>query len=124
MKRLLPVLLLACLGTTSCVLYLDCPPRGAIRGRVLQPNGQPLTNAVVEVRASRRHMTFFTEQPANLAGSTVTDSNGTFAVSGRLKYPVAVSAQAALLSARAVVAAASTNALILQAKAPRGLKLH
>jgi len=54
----------------------------------------------------------------------VTDSNGAFAVSGRMKFPVTVSLQDSPLSARTVVTAPSTNALILQAKASRSLKVH
>ena len=121
MKWICISLLAVAFGTTSCVVYLDNPPRCTVQGRVLQANGRPVSNAVVRVTGHRRHMAVFTEQPVNVAASAVTDSNGAFVVTGKMAFPVTLSAVAPPLSARVVMDQAPTNAVILPAKSGRGL---
>jgi hypothetical protein len=123
MKRLLPLALL--LGVTSCVMYLDNPARCVLRGRVTRANGQPVTNATVRVTAHRRHMTLFSEAPANVAGVATTDSNGCFVVNGKINFPASIDVNAPPLSARLELTEATTNTVLLQAKPGGGsLKRH
>lgn len=100
------LIFLSCFVLSGCIVFLEYPPEETITGTVVLESGEPVGGAMVRVWDDRKFLSFPSMSYPSAAFAE-TDSNGTFEVTAKFKWPVKVTASMNCGIGRAEIKASS-----------------